>query len=145
MYVWHELEPHHTLAGIALQYRVTVAQLKSANQLANEQELATKTRLMVRSYSSLRSVAPRWVTHGLRILPPNTRVCCGACVLSDTCPVCLRLDPNAQAWSAVQQSRRVPIIRYRDQDTHHSQPFVRSPALLSPTLHHMDQCRPIVF
>ena len=35
-YVWHELEAHHTLAGIALQYRVTIEQLKSANQLNNE-------------------------------------------------------------------------------------------------------------
>jgi hypothetical protein len=46
-YVWHELEAHHTLAGIALQYRVTIEQLKSANQLNNEAELVTRARLMI--------------------------------------------------------------------------------------------------
>eukprot|EP00038_Savillea_parva_P000615 m.97301 g.97301 ORF g.97301 m.97301 type:complete len:296 (-) comp10208_c0_seq1:388-1275(-) len=46
-YVWHELEPHHTLAGIALQYRVTVEQLKSANQLVTDQEIAARKRLMI--------------------------------------------------------------------------------------------------
>lgn len=46
-YVWHKLEPHHTLAGIALQYRVTISQLKSANQIVNEQELVTRSKIMI--------------------------------------------------------------------------------------------------
>lgn len=41
-YVMHVIEPHHTLQGIALQYRVTVDQLKRFNSLWTNEELHTR-------------------------------------------------------------------------------------------------------
>jgi len=46
-YLMHILEPHHTLAGIALQYRVTVEQLMRANHFFNRDELHTKKEIKV--------------------------------------------------------------------------------------------------
>lgn len=46
-YIYHQLEPHHTLAGVALQYRVTVEQLMRLNQLKTQQDLYSRERLMI--------------------------------------------------------------------------------------------------
>ena len=48
VFIWHDMEPHHTIAGIALQYRVTVEQLMRVNQLQTQQELHSRKRIMVR-------------------------------------------------------------------------------------------------
>lgn len=46
-FVWHIMEPHHTLAGIALQYRVNTAQLMRFNQLGSEMEIYTLDKLKI--------------------------------------------------------------------------------------------------
>eukprot|EP00041_Stephanoeca_diplocostata_P014713 m.276867 g.276867 ORF g.276867 m.276867 type:complete len:275 (+) comp19772_c0_seq1:328-1152(+) len=46
-FVYHQLEPHHTLAGVALQYRVTVEQLMRLNQLQTQQDLYSREKLRI--------------------------------------------------------------------------------------------------
>lgn len=54
-YVWHILESHHTLAGIALQYKVTTEQLMRFNNLGTPAELYTRERVKIpaKEYSTL--------------------------------------------------------------------------------------------
>lgn len=54
-FVWHILESHHTLAGIALQYRVSKEQLMRLNQLTAEIDLHTlaKIKIPAREYGVL--------------------------------------------------------------------------------------------
>lgn len=46
-FVWHTMESHHTLAGIALQYRVSPALLMRFNKLEKEMEIYTLDRLKI--------------------------------------------------------------------------------------------------
>eukprot|EP00049_Salpingoeca_infusionum_P001557 m.49323 g.49323 ORF g.49323 m.49323 type:complete len:247 (-) comp11087_c0_seq5:3361-4101(-) len=46
-YVLHEVEPHHTLAGIALQYLVQADQLKRINSIWNDDELHTRKTIRI--------------------------------------------------------------------------------------------------
>lgn len=46
-YVIHTLEPHHTLAGIALQYRCTVEQLLRINGFGSHLDLHTKAQIRI--------------------------------------------------------------------------------------------------
>jgi len=46
-FVWHVLESHHTIAGIALQYRVTVEAVMRLNQLGTQQEMVIHDRLKI--------------------------------------------------------------------------------------------------
>lgn len=46
-FVWHMLESHHTLAGVALQYRCTTEQLMRFNNLGNEMDIYTRDKIKI--------------------------------------------------------------------------------------------------
>eukprot|EP00040_Diaphanoeca_grandis_P029355 m.171748 g.171748 ORF g.171748 m.171748 type:complete len:276 (-) comp31661_c0_seq2:53-880(-) len=46
-FVWHELESHHTIQGIALQYRVSIESIMRMNKLKTIQEMHIEKRLKI--------------------------------------------------------------------------------------------------
>eukprot|EP00730_Choanoeca_flexa_P020188 TRINITY_DN9873_c0_g1_i3.p1 TRINITY_DN9873_c0_g1~~TRINITY_DN9873_c0_g1_i3.p1 ORF type:complete len:284 (+),score=46.61 TRINITY_DN9873_c0_g1_i3:252-1103(+) len=77
-YVLHAVETHHTLRGIALQYRVTVDQLKRFNNLWTEEELHSRNTIKVPAarfgalYTSVMEGETTFTTEAAN-LDPNTK------------------------------------------------------------------------